>query len=410
MKVIISSGVGKLHFHETVRAVASTGIEVDFLAGWVPHPSSNVLVDRLGNLIGERRLAARMAARRVDAPGVIVRSIPLAEFAGRGIAYLSKMKLVKPATTSGWGLQLAGRASCKYLRRADIFHVRSGVGQGGAIRTARENGMKVIADHSIAHPEYMQSVLREEYGRAGIPYEISSQKGLWRVVLDDCEQADRLLVNSDFVKRTFVERGYPADRIDVEYLGVKPTYFYLKQDYTSHVPTQILFTGNFDLRKGVRVLLEAIRRVRQGGLDVRLRVIGNMTTGRVCIQDSDAEFLTHTPFVPPEDILPALAEADMFVFPTLAEGSSRSAMEAAAAGVPVITTENCGLPLVDGESVLYVPLNDAAQLTEMIARVATDETLRQSIGKNAAATICQRYTWPIYGLQLQKIYQRILSR
>ena len=409
MKVIISSGVGKLHFHETVMAVASAGIQVDFLTGWVPAPRSDALVNYLGRRIGERGLASRMRTRQINAPGVTIRSLALAEFAGRGLIYLSKTKLVKDITTSAWAFRLTGIASQRYLRKGDIFHVRSGAGQGGAIRTARKNGMKVITDHSIAHPGYMQMILEEEYKRAKLQYEWAWQRGLWRVVLDDCEQADRLLVNSDFVKRTFVEKGYFAEQIDVGYLGVSPRYFHLKQHYACHGQLRILFTGNFDLRKGARVLLDAIRKVRQDGLDAKLQLIGNITNGRVWIKDSDYEFLTHTPFVPPEDVLPALAEADMFVFPTLIEGCSRSAMEASAAGVPVITTENSGLPLVNGESVLYVPLNDSKCLAEAIMRAATNEALRESIGRSAAAAVSRLYTWPQYGQRLLQFYQKLLS-
>jgi len=170
-----------------------------------------------------------------------------------------------------------------------------------------------------------------------------------------------------------------------------------------------LFTGNFDLRKGARTFLDAIRKVRQNGIDARLNLIGNITNGHIWIKDSDKEFLTHTPFVPPDAILPALAGADLFVFPTLIEGCSRSAMEAAAAGLPVITTENSGLPLINQESVLYVPLNDVESLAETIARAAKDETLRESIGRKAAEAIARSYTWPQYGQQLQMLYQRLLS-
>ena len=409
MKVIISSGMGKLHFHETARAAASAGVDVDFLTGWVPHPDQDAFVNGIGRLLGEPGLAKRMRARFVDAPGVTVRTYPSAEFIGRGLGYLSKLNLVKVATVSGWSFRIAGRASRRYLQSGNIFHVRSGAGQGGAIRTARRNGMKVITDHSISHPGYMQSVLGEEFAKAGIPYALSLQNGLWRVVLDDCDQADRILVNSDFVKRTFIEKGYAPEKIDVGYLGVADRYFYLKRQYELTGPIKILFTGNFDLRKGARVMLEAIRRVRNGGIDVSLRLIGNITNGSIWIKDSDSKFLTHTPFVPSEAILPALADADMFVFPTLIEGCSRSAMEAAAAGLPVITTENCGLPLVDGKSVVLVPLNDVERLTEAIVRVASDEGLRKTVGEAAAQTVSEHYTWPLYGKKLLQVYQEILS-
>ena len=139
---------------------------------------------------------------------------------------------------------------------------------------------------------------------------------------------------------------------------------------------RILFTGNFDIRKGVRLLLEAIRRCRRSGLDLRLELMGNLGNGASCLQAGDDIFFTHTPFAPLEQVAAAFARADLFVFPTFAEGSSRSGMEAAAAGLPIITTENCGLPLEHGKSAIYVPVNDSDALAEAIARV--------SVGRRAA--------------------------
>jgi glycosyltransferase involved in cell wall biosynthesis len=409
VKVIISSGLGKLFFHETVREVAATGVEVEFITGWVPNSRMDYFVNGLGRLLGESSLANRMRARVIDIPGVTTRAIAWAEFSGRALGFLSKAKIVKELTTAGWGFEIAGWASRRYLRDANIFHVRSGAGQGGAIKTARAQGLKIITDQSIAHPEHMQEVLDAEYARAGLPSERFCDGGLWQVVLKDCDLADRLLVNSDFVKRTFVQKGYSADRIDVVYLGVRDSWFRIKQSYECLEPVKILFTGNFDLRKGTRTLLEAIRRVRSGGIDARLHVIGNMTNGQVLLKDSDMAFFTHTEFVPPAALRPALSESDMFVFPTLLEGCSRSAMEAAAAGLPVITTESCGLPLENGKSVLYVPLNDVDSLAEAIARLATNEKLRESLGRCASDTIAQHYTWPLYGEKLHRLYTDILK-
>lgn len=406
MKIILSCGFGKLHFHETALAAARAGVNVEFIVGWVPSASSQRLVDALGSCIGETSLFNRLRARTVDHPRVTVRSNALADFSVQAIT-----RALRPVLTSGelggiW-LQLAGMASRKWLHEADIFHVRSGVGQGGAIHTARRNGLRVLTDHSIAHPVYMDKVLREEHDRLGLPFEEIAANGLWTRVLRDCEQADRLLVNSGFVKRTFVEQGFAPEKIDVAYLGVREQFFSLKQDYALAGPVRLLFTGNFSVRKGASTLLEAIRILRHDGLDVFLRVIGRLADGAVCLRDSDAEFFTHMPFVPPDELLPAFAKADLFVFPTLIEGSSRSAMEAAAAGLPIVTTESCGLPLENEKEVLYVPSSDAQTLAAAIARLATDERLRSSLGRNAAACIQEKYTWHTYGRELYRIYSEL---
>jgi glycosyltransferase involved in cell wall biosynthesis len=310
----------------------------------------------------------------------------------------------------GMQFRLAGWGSRKYLRNADVLLVRSGAGQSGAIKKARSNGLAVVTDHSIAHPAFMHQALREEFARIGEPAGYDSRADLWKLVLRDCADADLLLVNSDFVKKTFVEQGYPADKVRVAYLGVREEFFDLKRNYRIDGPVRILFTGNFDIRKGVRLLLEAIRICRQSGLDVRLELLGNLGNGATCLQPGDDVFFTHTPFAPLNQVAMAFERADLFVFPTFAEGSSRSAMEAAAAGLPLITTENCGLPLQHGKSAIYVPANDAGRLVDAIGQVSSDEALRTTIGTNAMRTVTENYTWMHYGRHVSAYLEEAVER
>jgi glycosyltransferase involved in cell wall biosynthesis len=400
LKAIVATGFGKLHFHETARALAAAGVEVNFLTGWVPRDNQTALVDLLGKFLGEKHLAGRMAARRISIPGVSVTPVAWVEAAGTLIKLVQHTRVIPLDLAYGMEFRLAAWGSRKYLRNADVLLVRSGAGQSGAIRRARENGLAIVTDHSIAHPAFIHSALREEFARFGLPAGYDSRADLWKLVLRDCADADMLLVNSDFVKKTFVEQGYPACKVRVAYLGVREEFFDLKRDYRIDGPVRILFTGNFDIRKGVRLLLEAIRRCRRSGLDVRLQLMGNLGNGASCLEPGDEQFFTHTPFAPLEQVAAAFAGADLFVFPTFAEGSSRSGMEAAAAGLPVITTENCGLPLEHGKSAIYVPVNDSGSLAEAISRVASDEGLRQSIGRNAMRTVTENYTWLQYGRQV----------
>ena len=197
-----------------------------------------------------------------------------------------------------------------------------------------------------------------------------------------------------------MQRGYPAEKIRVAYLGVREEFFDLKHDYQIRGPVRLLFTGNFDIRKGVRILLEAIRICRGSGMDLRLELLGNLDNGAQCLREEDAVFFSHTPFAPMEEVAAAFARADLFVFPTFAEGSSRSAMEAAAAGLPIITTENCGLPLEHHKSSLYVPAGDANALAEAIHEAVLDAALRESLGRTAMQVVTSEYTWGQYGARV----------
>jgi glycosyltransferase involved in cell wall biosynthesis len=397
LKAIVATGFGKLHFHETARALAAAGVDVNFLTGWVPKDNQTALVNKLGKLLGEKNLAARMAARKISIPGVSITPVAWTEFGGTLVKLVQRTGILPLDLAYGMEFRLAAWGSRRYLRNADVLLVRSGAGQSGAIRTARKNGLAVVTDHSIAHPAFMHRILRDEFARFGMPAGYDPRADLWKLVLRDCADADLLLVNSDFVKKTFVGEGYPEEKVRVAYLGVREEFFDLKHDYGIAGPVRILFTGNFDVRKGVRVLLEAIRICRRSGLDLRLELMGNLDNGAACLLPEDEVFFTHSGFAPLQQVAAAMARADLFVFPTFAEGSSRSGMEAAAAGLPIITTENCGLPLEHDTSALYVPVNDTNALADAIGRAVADEALRTRIGRQAMRTVTQNFTWMQYG-------------
>jgi glycosyltransferase involved in cell wall biosynthesis len=408
LKAIIATGFGKLHFHETARALAAAGVDVNFLTGWVPTDKQTALVELVGRFLGEKHLSARMAARQIS--GVSVTPVAWAEVAGTFIKLVQRTRVIPLDLAYGMEFRLAAWGSRRYLKNADVALVRSGAGQSGAIRTARKNGLAIVTDHSIAHPAFMHQALREEFARFGLPAGYDPRADLWKLVLRDCADADLLLVNSDFVKKTFVEQGYPPGKVRVAYLGVREGFFDLKSDYRIDGPVRILFTGNFDIRKGVRLLLEAVRQCRRSGIDVRLQLMGNQGNGASCLQAGDEVFFTHTPFAGLEQVAAGLAGADLFVLPTFAEGSSRSGMEAAAAGLPIISTENCGLPLEHGKGAIYVPVNDSDSLVEAISRVSSDEGLRQSIGRNAMRTVTENYTWKQYGRQVAEYLNEAVEK
>src|ERR1700722_17147955 len=69
LKAVISTGFGKLHFHETARALAAAGVEVNFLTGWVPKDNQTALVALVGGSPAEKHLARNWDADCVGRGG-----------------------------------------------------------------------------------------------------------------------------------------------------------------------------------------------------------------------------------------------------------------------------------------------------------------------------------------------------
>jgi glycosyltransferase involved in cell wall biosynthesis len=95
------------------------------------------------------------------------------------------------------------------------------------------------------------------------------------------------------------------------------------------------------------------------------------------------------------DIERILGAADVVVVPSKRpDPFPNSALEALAAGVPVVATAHGGLPEIvrDGETGLLVPPNDAPALATALRRLADDPPLRERMGAAAAADMTERFT------------------
>lgn len=412
-RAIFSTGLGRIHFIETACALQAAGEHVRLITGWVPSGKHDWLVDTAGRIVGRPHLSSRLAVRKASGaiPREAIHSCGLSEGIGAVFHhFLRGNSRMRPAAMRlAW--QCFGLESRRYLHDAHIFHVRSGAGQGGALSRARALGMKSVADHSIAHPDFMAHMLNPVLERYGFSQFAGVKDPFWDLVLRDCHDADAVLVNSDFVKETFVGHGLAPNRIHVAYLGVRSDFLSLKTDYTPGVPLRLLFTGGFTARKGAGDILDAVRALNAGGSRCELTVVGSMAeSGPVLAVHGPPENVHFAGMVLQDELKAYLSKADIYVFPTLAEGCAKSAMEALAAGVPVIATRECGLPVEHMKHAYIVPPNSPEKLAEAIATLATDESLREKLGRAGAELVRDRYSWEDYGRTVREIHASLLSQ
>lgn len=302
---------------------------------------------------------------------------------------------------------LYGWLSKRYLSDLDIFHVRSGSGRRGAIEKAKKNGAIAIADHSIAHPGTMRIILEDEYKKYKIPYEFSNC--FWDQILNDCKAADYVLVNSDFVKKSFIENGYNPNKIKVIYLGVREDFWECKKSYKTSARFNLLFIGEFGFRKGCEYLLRALAILEKKGIDFKLTVIGPITSFQSVLDNYNTEKIEFKGCVLYDELKTYYATHDAFVFPSLCEGSTMAGMEAMSAGLPCIFTDNCGVPVVNGKNGLIVPIKDEQAIANAIELLYKNESLREELGINAFKTIMSKYKWSDYQDNIEHFYNEIID-
>lgn len=425
MKIALAIGYGRLHLVTSAEWLSKAGVNVRLVCGWVPRNPRGWLVRLCSGVVG-RDLSKGMSKRAISVPGVEMCSMPTADFVDQGLRLADRLlcrgRLHGVVSSIGW--RFFGWMSRRYLRGAQIFHCRSGAGQGGAIAKAKKLGLRVVVDHSIAHPAFMDKNLRNEYEKNGVKFDLGMDSPFWRQVVKDCEDADVVQVNSFFVRDTFIEQGFPSKKLRVVYLGEREDFFGIRIPKKEVGRLKLLFTGGFGFRKGAEYILEALKILKERGVEFEMDVVGDYSGAKDLIsryatelnvaygeggalgQRTLPDVIFHGP-KPQDELKSFLSNGDVYVFPSLAEGCAQSGMEAMAAGMCVIGTHESGFPIVDGKYGYIVPSKDAKAIADKIEWLALHRGEIDRVGQNAAKLISENYTWERYAENVKRIYEEL---
>lgn len=206
----------------------------------------------------------------------------------------------------------------------------------------------------------------------------------------------------------FVEETYRVapDRIHVVPNGIGSQYFLAQRqpDPDPGRPLRLLFVGRLEVQKNVARLLDALALATE---KIELRVVGDGSLRaelerRAAALGLSAEFAGS---LFGDDLLRAYAEADAFVLPSDREGMALVALEAMAAGLPVIATDVPGnTDLIGGRGLLAAP--EPAALAKALDQVAADPALRAELGRRCAQA-ARDYSWDVVADQVERIYGEV---
>jgi glycosyltransferase involved in cell wall biosynthesis len=216
-------------------------------------------------------------------------------------------------------------------------------------------------------------------------------------------EARAVVTISDF-NRELIGRLVPGarDRIRVVRCGVELERLQLPASERDG-PFRVLCVGSLEPYKGQRFLVDACARLRDEGLDLRCRLVGDgedraMLEARVAAAGLDGvvELLGAQPR---ERVREELAACDAFVLPSVVtpegkmEGLPVALMEALAARRPTVATRVSGIPelVEDGVTGLLVPPEDAAALAAALRRLAEDPALGRRLAEAGHARVREQH-------------------
>ncbi|CAN5540800.1 hypothetical protein BH20VER1_BH20VER1_01650 [soil metagenome] len=222
--------------------------------------------------------------------------------------------------------------------------------------------------------------------------------------LEEYDLADMFLVFSQKAADSFRVQGFPEEKLFYLPNGVDVERY---QPGTRPAKFRVIFSGALIKRKGIHLLLEAWHRLALPNAELWL--IGT-------VHDEAKPFLKLfwrdnirlVGFV--RHVEKYLAQGTIYVFPSELEGNAKTVNEAAACGLPVITTREAGDVVNDGVEGLIVRPKNVDAVAEAILHLYQHPEIVEQMSTAARQRVVENFTWGHCRARLLTAYEQVMQR
>jgi glycosyltransferase involved in cell wall biosynthesis len=272
--------------------------------------------------------------------------------------------------------------------RPDIIHTAAGEANFHGIIAAKLAGVKNILAEEIGFPSH------SKFARKVFSF-------LYKF-------ANKVICVSQSVKDYLIKIGEISDeKGEVIYNPVSSPSKLQKQNQSSFT---IVSVGRLEKGKNQQLILKALHQLEDKS--IQLILVGDGT------ERGSLDELIHnlnlqervriTGFVSEPELF--LAQADLFVLPSISEGFGIAAVEAMLLGVPCLCSQVGGIPefVVDGKTGwLFDPENQKEFIDKFHIILKMDKKIRDEIGIKGRESVVERFSEEIYIKNLERLYHKI---
>ena len=172
-------------------------------------------------------------------------------------------------------------------------------------------------------------------------------------------------------------------------------------------------TGRITSEKGHSVLLHAAGILKSSAPDVKFLIAGEGPLLAELKSESELKALSNVMFLGfRSDVPDVLSAADALILPSLYEGLGLSALEAMAAGLPVIASRVGGVPEVvhDGETGILFTAGDGTALAREIKFLFTNRKTAGMMGEKGKALVIETFSTERMILKLDGLFRKLMNR
>jgi glycosyltransferase involved in cell wall biosynthesis len=293
----------------------------------------------------------------------------------------------------------------------DIVHAWP-LGAQRTLKTAKRLGIPAVLERPNAHTRFAYEVVREECSRLGVAlppgHEHAYKEDVLRIEEEEYELAYRLLCPSDFTVKTFLDQGFPRERLLRHFYGCdEKTYYPAERAQLTRGGITVLFVGVAAVRKGLHYALDAWLQ-SSAHHDGTFLIAGDFLPAYAkklapMLSHRSVRVLGHR-----SDVAELMRTSDIMILPTIEEGFGLVCTEAMASGCVPLVSEACTEICKHMENALVHRVGDVQALTQHITMLHGDRALLERL-RTVGLQKVPEITWTAAGRGLLDIYRKTIE-
>jgi len=251
---------------------------------------------------------------------------------------------------------------------------------------AKKRGLKTIKEQIIAPSQYTLALLQEVWEKYSDWENLDEERKVLTFWTDqqwkEWDSADYIVCGSSFVVDAMRKVGGPADKTVVIPYGVpfSGNQGQSPHNYPGGRKLRVLTVGTLGLRKGTPYIIESARQLQGECEFVLIGSIPQPLPRLLRDLPGNVKLVGH---IPRSYIGSYYQWADVFLLPSLSEGSATVCYEALSYGLPLVVTPNTGQFITDGEEGFIIQPKSAEKITIALSKFLNQPQLVNEMSAKA---------------------------
>ena len=406
-KVIVAHPGARLHYAVALLLHKRQALAHFYTDNYWP---TKTTLDSISSQIPEKWIPApikQWKTRQVDLP-----KNKITAFQWLGFRYQYELKKVGTTDVFYKYNRKFGKKVAALLGSVDANAVYGFTGSSLEIfKKAKKMGLKCILEQMSAPVAVSANVIKNEHKQwPGWQKEQATEWDLQKWVpreRSEWDLADKIISPSAYVSAELQKKGLPGDLVTSVPFAVSGHKFKPKEHtFDGKRPLRILYVGAIRLLKGIPYLLEGLSMLDPKKIEVVLIGQNYLNSGKLKKYQHLVDFKGQ---VPRSKLTKAYHRADVFVMPSLCEGSATVNYEARACGLPAVATHTSGTWIKDGAEGFVIPRRSPEAIADGLEKFLQKPGLVSAMSQENIANT-EAYTWNAYEQRLYDIAHELVSR